>query len=212
LDTDTDVINKVEVLKETPQLSVRRGLVLGNGFILLLISIITVNNMWAYFSANYKGIDEFLILIFSSWGIGYVIFLWISFFVIAIRNIPGCGWTAIKYGLLKSDDVHICLDSVLNARQDIVQGRSGISVELLKTDGFKLWGGGLLGFIVIAYILTLDLIPLEFRLIILGVISSLYYIEDITIHEFSKYRRDLKGNGDYPRLLEQYLGVPRKRS
>ena len=150
--------------------------------------------------------------VFSSWGIAYVVFLWISFFVIAIRNIPGCGWTAIKYGLLKSGDVHICLDSVLNARQDIVQGISGISVELLKTDGFKLWGGGLLGFIVIAYILTLDLIPLEFRLIILGVISSLYYIEDITIHEVSKYRRDLKGNGDYPRLLEQYLGGPRKRS
>lgn len=212
LDTDTDVINEVLVLKQTPQRSVRRGLVLGNGFILLLISIITVNNMWAYFSPDSKGIDEFLILIFSSWGIAYVIFLWISFFVIAIRNIPGCGWTAIKYGILKSGDVHICLDSVLNARQDIVQGKSGISVELLKTDGFKLWGGGLLGFIVIAYILTLDLIPLEFRLIILGVISSLYYIEDITIHEFSKYSTKLTGNGDYRKLLRQYLGVLTKRS
>lgn len=128
---NTDVINKVEVIKNTRQLSVRRGLVLGNGFSLLLISIITVNNMWEYFSPNSNSIDEFLILIFSSWGIAYVIFLWISFFVIAIRNIPGCGWTAIKYGLLKSGHVHICLDTVLNARQDMVQGKSGISVGLL---------------------------------------------------------------------------------
>jgi hypothetical protein len=104
----------------------------------------------------------------------YVIFLWISFFVIAIKNIPGCGWTAIKVGLLKNGDVHVCLDSALNARQDMVQDVSGISVELLKTDGFKLWGGGLLGFLVIAYILTLDPILLELRLIIIGVISSLY--------------------------------------
>jgi hypothetical protein len=168
--------------------------------------------MWEYFSPNSKSIDEFLILTFSSWGIVYVIFLWISFFVIAIRNIPGCGWTAIKYGLIKSGDVHICLDSVLNARQDMVQKKSGISVELLKTDGFKLWGGGLLGFLVIAYILTLDPIPLEFRLIIVGVISSLYYIEDITIHEFSKYSMKLTGCGDYPKLLGEYLGGLRKRS
>jgi len=70
-----DVINDVNVIKNTRQLSVRRGLVLGNGFSLLLISIITVNNMWEYFSTNSKSIDEFLILIFSSWGIAYVIFL-----------------------------------------------------------------------------------------------------------------------------------------
>jgi len=37
--------------------------------------------MWEYFSSNSKSIDEFLILIFTSWGIAYVIFLWISFFV-----------------------------------------------------------------------------------------------------------------------------------
>jgi len=138
------------------------------------------------------------------------------FFCIAIRNIPGCGWTAIKKGLIKSCDVHICLDSVLNARQDMVQRDYGISAELLKTDGFKLWGGGLLGFLVIAYILTLDRIPLEFRLIIVGVISSLYYIEDITIHEFSKGEdgkgRYLTGCGDYPRLLGEYLGGLRRRS
>jgi hypothetical protein len=209
---NSDVLNDLKVIKYTRQQSVRRGLVLGNGFSLLLISIITANNMWEYFSTNSKSIDEFLILIFSSWGIAYVIFLWISFFVIAIRNIPGCGWTAIKVGLLKTGDVHICLDSVLNARQDMVQEKSRISVELLKTDGFKLWGGGLLGFLVIAYILTLDRIPLEFRLIIVGVFSSLYYIEDITIHEFSKYSTNLTGCGDYPRLLGEYLRGLRKRS
>jgi hypothetical protein len=81
-----DVINDVNVIKNTRQLSVRRGLVLGNGFSLLLISIITVNKMWEYFSTNSKSIDEFLIIIFSSWGIAYVIFLWISFFVIAIKT------------------------------------------------------------------------------------------------------------------------------
>ena len=70
-----DVINDVDVIKNTRQLSVRRGLVLGNGFSLLLISIITAKNMWDYFLDNSTSINEFLLLVYSSWGIAYVIFL-----------------------------------------------------------------------------------------------------------------------------------------
>jgi hypothetical protein len=212
LNCNGHVINDVRVIRENPPQSIRRGLVFGTGFSLLLISIVTTRNMWEYFLENTMGINEFLILIFSSWGIAYVIFLWISFFVIVIRNLPGCAWTAIKRGLLKSGDVHVCVDSVLNARQDITQAESGISVELLKTDGFRLWAGGLVALLVFAYILTIDYFDLPIRLIMLGVISSLYYLYDITLHEFSKYSTKLTGYGDYQRVLRGYLCGLRKRS
>lgn len=127
------------------------------------------------------------------------------FFLIVIKNLKGCAWTAIKKGLLKSSNIHICVDSVLNARQDIVQNESGISVELLKTDGSRLWIIGLIALLVFAYILTVDSIHLAARLIMLGVISSLYYLYEITIHEFSKNRRYLRGKKDYPKLLKFYL-------
>ena len=194
--------------------SVRRALVFGTGFGLLLINIITVKNMWEYFMMDNTttGINEFLVLIFSAWGIVYVIFLWISFFIIVIRNLPGCAWTAIRKGLFKSGDVHICVDSVLNATQDDVQTKDGISVKLLKTDGFRLWSVGLVALLVFAYILTIESIELFFRLIMLGVISSLYYLYDITIHEFSKHRTCLKGKGDYQKLLIWYLCALSKRS
>lgn len=216
---NTDIIEDVKVIQENPPQSVRRGLVFGTGFSLLLISIVTAKNMWDYFIDNTMNdttsINEFLLLIFSSWGIAYVIFLWISFFIIVIRNLPGCAWTAIRTGLLKSGDVHICVDSVLNVRQDITQ-KNGTSIELLKTDGFRLWSVGLVALLVFAYILTLDRISVEFRLIMLGVISSLYYLYDLTIHEFSKGKdgkgRKLEGKDDYPRVLSEYLCALRKRS
>jgi hypothetical protein len=63
----------------TPQ-PFRIALVFGTGFSLFLISIITAKNMWEYFIINTTSTNEFLILIFSAWGISYVIFLWISFF------------------------------------------------------------------------------------------------------------------------------------
>ena len=196
------ITDKDELL---PPLSFRRGLVFGTGFSLLLISIITVKNMWVYFDNNTTSINEFLLLIFSSWGISYVIFLWLSFFVIVIKKLPGCAWTGIKKGLLKSGDVHICVDSVLNARQDMEQEESGISIELLKTDGSRLWIIGLIALLIFAYTLTLDIIPIYLRLLMLGVISSLYYLYDITVHEFSKNRRTLDGVGDYGGLLRMYL-------
>lgn len=161
--------------------------------------------MWVYFDNNTTSINEFLLLIFSSWGISYVIFLWLSFFVIVIKKLPGCAWTGIKKGLLKSGDVHICVDSVLNARQDMEQKKSGISIELLKTDGSRLWIIGLIALLIFAYTLTLDIIPIYLRLLMLGVISSLYYLYDITVHEFSKNRRTLDGVGDYGDLLRMYL-------
>jgi hypothetical protein len=201
-----------DICQIPPPESFRRALVFGTGFSLLLISIITVKNMWEYFTTNTTSINVFLILIFSSWGISYVIFLWISFFIIVIKNLPGCAWTAIKKGLLKSGNIHICFDSVLNARQDIVQSKNGISKELLKTDGSREWIIGLLGLLVFAYILTIDSIDLPVRLIMLGVFSSLYYLYDITIHEFSKNRTDLKGEGDFPRLLKFYLHGEETRS
>ncbi len=207
-----DVINDVEVIKKHPPESIRRGLVFGTGLSLLLISIITVNNMWEYSMRmdNTAGINEFLILIFSSWGIAYVTFLWVSFFVIVIKNFPGCAWTAIRLGI-KSGEVHICVDSVLNAKQDMEQKYHGISASL-KTNGFRLWSVGLVALLVFAYILSINYFDLPIRLIMLGVISSLYYLYDITLHEFSKYSTNLTGCGDYQKVLKGYLCGLRKRS
>ena len=93
----------------------------------------------------------------------------------------------------------------------MTQRDSGISAELLKTDGFRLWAGGLVALLVFAYVLTIDSIDLTVRLIMLGVISSLYYLYDITVHEFSKYSTKLTGWGDYQRVLKWYVCDLRKR-
>jgi hypothetical protein len=73
-----------------------------------------------------------------------------------------------------------------------------------------LWIIGLLSLLVFAYFLTIDyidFITLPVRLISIGVISTLYYFYDLTIHEFSKFRKDLDGWGDYQYLLKKYLGI-----
>lgn len=194
--------------------SFRRALVLGTGLSLLLISIITAKNMWDYFIIHTTSFSGFLILIFSAWGITYVVFLWVSFLLISFKNFKGCAWTAIRLGL-KSGDIHICVDSVLNARQDLVQSDHGISIELLKTDGSRLWIVGLIALLIFAYFLTIDyvdFITLSVRLISVGVISSLYYLYDVTIHEYSKSRKDLYGCGDYRELLIKYLRLDGSRN
>jgi hypothetical protein len=177
-------------------------LVFGTGFSLLLISIVSVKNIWEYFIVEYTNIYEISLLIFSAWGISYVVFLWFSFLLIGFKKLPGCAWAAIRR------DIHICIDSVLNARQDIVQEENGISVELLRTDGSRLWIIGLLGLLVFAYVLTIDSIDsidLFVKLIFIGSFSSLYFLYDRTIHTPSKHRKDLTGCGDYPKLLREFL-------
>ena len=72
-----DVISDIKDIP--PPQSFRRGLVFGTGFSLFLISIITAKNMWEYFINQSPNINEILLLIFSAWGISYVVFLWISF-------------------------------------------------------------------------------------------------------------------------------------
>lgn len=189
--------------------SFRRGLVFGTGFSLLLISIATAKNMLDYFIDIDKpmNIGDISLLIFSAWGISYVVFLWVSFLLIGFKGLRGCAWAAIPQ--VFNDKIHICVDSVLNARQDIVQEKNGISVELLKTDGSKLWSIGLLGLIVFAYVLIIDFIEsinLFVKLIFIGSFSSLYFLYDRTIHTPSKGRQDLTGCRDYPKLISELLG------
>ncbi len=86
-----------------------------------------------------------------------------------------------------------------------MQKKNGISVELLMTDGSRLWTIGLLGLLVFAYVLTLDSIDLFVKLIFIGSFSSLYFLYDRTIHTPSKHRIDLTGCGDYLRLLRELL-------
>jgi hypothetical protein len=92
------------------------------------------------------------------------------FFLIVIRNSPGCAWTGIN------QKFHRCVDSVLNASLDKELKENGISAKLLKTDGGRLWIIGLLLLLVFAFILTINSILLDLRLIMLGVISSLYFL------------------------------------
>lgn len=198
--TDTKNIHKLE--------SFRRGLVFGTGFSLLLISIASANNMWEYLSTKFMNIYDIALLIFSGGGISYVVFLWFSFLLIGIKNLRGCAWTGIEHGLLKRD-IHICVDSVLNSKQDEVQEQSGISVELLKTDGSRLWIIGLIGLLVFAYVLIIDIDPISpfVKLIFIGSFSSLYYLYDIVIHRFSIGRNDLDGEQDYPEVIAKLLGL-----
>jgi hypothetical protein len=40
---------------------------------------------------------------------------------------------------------------------------------------------------------------------LIGLFSSIYFLYDITLHRFSIGRKDLTGQGDYPRLLLEFL-------
>ena len=197
-----------DIYKIPDPLSFRRGLVFGTGFSLLLISIVSANNMLEYLSTKFMNIYDIALLIFSGGGISYVVFLWFSFLLIGIKNLRGCAWTGIEHGLLNRD-IHICVDSVLNSKQDEVQEQSGISVELLKTDGSRLWIIGLIGLLVFAYVLIIDIDPISpfVKLIFIGSFSSLYYLYDIVIHRFSIGRNDLDGEQDYPEVIAKLLGL-----
>jgi len=200
-----------DIHKIPDPLSFRRGLVFGTGLSLLLISIASANNMWEFIKEEFMNIYDIALLIFSGGGISYVVFLWFSFLLIGIRRLPGCAWTGIEKGLLNRD-IHICVDSVLNARQDMVQGESGISVKLLKTDGSRLWIIGLIGLLVFAYVLIIDTFEPFVKLIFIGSFSSLYYLYDIVIHRFSIGRNDLNGVRDYPEVIGKLLGLEKGSS
>jgi hypothetical protein len=60
--------------------SFQRALVFGTGFSLLLISIVSAKNIDEYYVTKFSDIYDILLLIFSVWGIYYVIFLWFFFF------------------------------------------------------------------------------------------------------------------------------------
>ncbi len=222
MDTFLYLCNILSILNESPQpytdttkiplpQSFRRGLVLGTGLSLLLISIASANNMWEFINEEFKDIYDVALLIFSGGGISYVVFLWFSFLLIAIRGLPGCAWTGIEKGLLNRD-IHICVDSVLNAYQDDEQKKYGISVELLKTDGSRLWIIGLIALIVFAYILIIDMFEPFVKFIFIGSFSLLYYLYDLIIHRFSIGRNDLTGVGDYPQVISDLLGLEKKSS
>ena len=197
--------------KIIPPESFRRGLVFGTGLSLLLISIASANNMWQFINEEFMNIYDIALLIFSGGGISYVVFLWFSFLLIGIKNLRGCAWTGIEHGLLNRD-IHICVDSVLNSKQDEVQEQSGISVELLKTDGSRLWIIGLIGLLVFAYILIIDMFEPFVKLIFIGSFSLLYYLYDLIIHRFSIGRNDLNGVGDYREVISDLLGLEEESS
>jgi hypothetical protein len=147
----------IKYTHEIPEIqSFRRALVFGTGFSLLLISIVSAKNMWEYYITEFKNIYDILLLIFSAWGIYYVVFLWFSFLLMGFKKLRGCSWAAIPQ-VFSKEDIHICIDSVLNGRQDIVQKDYGISVELLKNDGSRLWTIGVLGLLVEMYLMIVPL-------------------------------------------------------
>lgn len=167
--------------------------------------------MWDYLITYPSSVYDVALLIFSGAGISYAVFLWFSFLLMGIKNLPGCGWTAIDVGLFNRN-WHVCVDSVLNEKQDRVQRQSGISVELLKNEGSRVWGLGVIGLLALAYFLTIDSIPGFIdsippfvKLIFVGIFSSLYYLEDLTIHRFSIARTDLCGEGDFRRLMKEFF-------
>ena len=75
------ILNKDVYSEILPPQSFRRGLVFGVGFGLLLVSMIIAKNMWEFFFINkFTNMNDIILLIFSAWGISYVVYLWISFF------------------------------------------------------------------------------------------------------------------------------------
>ena len=198
------ILNKDVYSEIPPPQSFRRGLVFGVGFGLLLVSIIIAKNMWEVFFINKStNMNDILLLIFSVWGISYVVYLWISFFLIGFKKLPGCEFTAISHGLLKNN-IHICVDSILNSRLDKMQKENGISAKLLKTESAQKWIIGFLLLLVLVYFLVIEF-SLFVNLFLIGLFSSIYFLYDITIHRFSIGRKDLTGQGDYPRLLLKFL-------
>lgn len=203
--------------------SFRRALVFGTGFSLFLISIVSAINMWEYYITEPTDIYNFLLLIFSAWGIYYVVFLWFSFLLMAFKKLRGCAWAQISQVFSKGD-IHICVDSVLNGRQDEVQEESGISIELLKNDGSWVWGLGVIGLLVFSYVLVVDSITfidlsidLSVKLIFIGSFSSLYYLYYKTIHNFSRNRyleegNCLDGEKDFPEVLSALIGLRKASS
>lgn len=197
-------MNKDVYSEIPPPQSFRRGLVFGVGFSLFLVSIITAKNIWEYFINKSTNMNEISLLIFSAWGISYVVYLWISFLLIGFKKLPGCEFTAISHWLLKNN-IHICVDSILNLRLDKMQKENGISAKLLKTESAQKWIIGFLLLVVLVYLLVIDFFSLFVNLILIGLFSSIYFLYDITIHRFSIGRKDLTGKGDYPRLLLEFL-------
>jgi hypothetical protein len=189
-----------------PPQSFRRGLVFGVGFGLLLVTIITANLMWRHFNDETFTTTSVFVIIFSIWGFLYIIYLWISFFLIAVKELPGCEFTAIGHGLLKKD-IHVCVDSTLNSRLDNMQKEKGITTELLRTESAQKWIAGLVLLFILVCFMAIVIVDPMVKLVIIGIFSSIYYLYDITIHRFSINRKDLTGKGDYPRLTLQYLIV-----
>ena len=125
------------------------------------------------------------------------------FFLIGFKKLPGCEFTAISHWLLKNN-IHICVDSILNSRLDKMQKENGISAKLLKTESAQKWIIGFLLLLVLIYFLVIEF-SLVVNLFFIGLFSSIYFLYDITIHRFSIGRQDLTGQGDYPRLLLKFL-------
>ena len=190
--------------------SFRRALVFGTSFSIFLISVISARNIWDYLITYPSSVYDAALLIFSGAGISYAVFLWFSFLLMGIKKLPGCGWTAIDVGLFNRK-WHVCVDSILNEKQDRVQRQSRISVELLKNEGSRVWGLGVIGLLVLAYFLTIGSIPPFVKLIFIGIFSSLYIFEDLTLHRFSIGSKDLCGEGDFRRLMKMFFAGRRDR-
>ncbi|HXV89471.1 MAG TPA: hypothetical protein VD710_10340 [Nitrososphaeraceae archaeon] len=92
-----------------------------------------------------------------------------------------------------------------------MQRQSKISVELLKNEGSRVWGLGVIGLLVLAYFLTIGSIPPFVKLIFIGIFSSLYIFEDLTLHRFSIGRKDLCGEGDFRRLMKMFFAGRRDK-
>jgi hypothetical protein len=155
--------------------------------------------VWEYFIGKPPNIYDISLLIFSAWCISYAVFLGISFTLVVIKRKPGCVWTAINC------KIHICLDSVLNTRLDIEQEKNGISAILLKTHSGRIWTVGTLGLLVFAYFLILDFLGLFVELILVGLFSSIYFLYEKTLHDYSIGKNYLTGDRDLPRVLSEFL-------
>jgi hypothetical protein len=190
-----------------PPASFRRTLVVLVGIEMLLLTVLTVTFVIGLVprAASATGAAE---LVLGVWGIGYSTYLWVSFFLIGSLRLPGCEFAAIKH-VATLKEIHWCVDSVLNAVLDEMQGKKGIVPALLKTESAQKWTIGLAALTVFLGVLASGVVSHGVGAAAVGVFTSFYLAYDMTIHRVSIGRPWLTGSGDYPKLVAILLGTRR---
>jgi len=169
-------------------------------FLIFILALINIINLIQFDKSWYSLIS----IAIGMWGIAYVGYLCISFSLIGFLRLPGCEFVTIPHVLFRKR-VHICVDTALNAVLDTLQKKTGLSFLLMKTESAQKWVLGLILQVIFLLIIASDVIGKEPKLILVGILSSVYFTYDKTVHRDSIGCTDLTGSGDYAKIIKRIL-------